>query len=307
MSDPFVETLRTYVRAGYPILYVVTPEEDRAIDLIGRTLSEGDLARRKLYIWSVSRGLCTTGLKPVDRKTADPKRVLPSLLEFPEPGAFVLEDFHFFLDERSPVAALVTRQLRDLAGPFKAARKTVLLLSSVLKIPPELEKDLTVLDLDLPTEEELAAVLDETLEQVKDNPRVDVHLEGDARERIVKALSGLTRSEAENALGKVIVTNSRIDAEDIDLLLAEKEQIIRKSKMLEYYSSPERFGSIGGLDELKRWLRQRSRAFSEAARAFGLPSPKGLLLVGVPGCGKSLTAKAVAAEWKMPLLKFDLG
>jgi SpoVK/Ycf46/Vps4 family AAA+-type ATPase len=105
----------------------------------------------------------------------------------------------------------------------------------------------------------------------------------------------------------VIVTNSRIDPEDIDLLLAEKEQIIRKSGMLEYYSSPERFGSIGGLENLKHWLRQRGRAFSEAARAFGLPSPRGLLLVGVPGCGKSLSAKAVAAEWKMPLLKFDLG
>ncbi|NWG11926.1 MAG: AAA family ATPase [Acidobacteria bacterium] len=305
--NPFQENVRAYIRAGYPILYVVSAEEERAIELTGQAIAEGDLARRKLYIWSVSRGLCGTDMKPLDPRTADPKRILPYLLDFKQPGVFVLEDFHFFLDDRYPAAALAIRQLRDIVVPFQASRKSLVLLSPVLKIPPELEKDITVLDLEMPTEEELAAVLDETAEQMKDNPRVEVNLEGDARERIVKALSGLTRVEAENALAKVIVTRSRLDPEDVDLLLAEKEQIIRKSGMLEFYSSPERFGSIGGLDQLKQWLRQRGKAFSEAARAFGLPSPRGLLLAGVPGCGKSLTAKAVAAEWRMPLLKFDLG
>jgi ATP-dependent 26S proteasome regulatory subunit len=303
----FQQQLRTCLKAGYPLLYVVTAEEDRAIELVSEAVREGDLAKRRVLVWSCSRGLCTLDYKPIDAKTADPKRILPYLLEFAEPAVFILEDFHFFLDDRSPTAALVIRQLRDLVGPFKAARKSVILLSSVLKIPQELEKDLTVLDLDMPGEPELLALLNETIEQVKDNPRVEVRLEGDGRERIIKALTGLTRSEAENALAKVIVTRSRLDPEDVDVLLSEKEQIIRKSGMLEFYSTPERFGSIGGLDNLKAWLRQRGKAFSESARAFGLPNPRGLLLVGVPGCGKSLSAKAVAAEWKMPLLKFDLG
>ena len=303
----FGRQLEIYLRAGYPILYVVTAEEERAIELISAVLAEGELAKRRPYVWSVSRGLCTTDHKLVDAKSADPKRILPALLEAKNPGVFILEDFHSFLDERSPVSALVVRQLRDLVGPFQASRKTLVLLSPVLKIPPELEKDLTVVDLDMPDEAELARVLDETVEQVRENPRVEINLDDGGREAIVKSLQGLTRSEAENALAKIVVTNSRIDPEDIPLLLAEKEQIIRKSGILEFYSSPERFGSIGGLENLKLWLRQRQRAFTEAARNFGLPNPRGLLLVGVPGCGKSLSAKAVASEWRMPLLKFDLG
>jgi len=307
-TTEFQEQVQTFIRAGYPILYVVTAEEDRAIELIGKALASDDqLAKRRPFVWSVSRGLCTTDMKVVDAKTADPKRVLPALLEAKDPGVFVLLDFHTFMDERSPVSALVVRQLRDVVGPFPSQRKTIVLLSPVLKVPPELEKDLTVLDLKMPGEEELAAVLDETVEQVSDNPRVEIRLDGGGREAVVKSLQGLTCAEAENALAKVIVTHSRVSEEDIPLLLAEKEQIIRKSGMLEFYSTPERFGSIGGLDELKKWLRQRQRAFSEAAREFGLPNPRGLLLVGVPGCGKSLSAKAVSSEWKMPLLKFDLG
>jgi len=330
-SSSFRDKLRIYLKAGYPLLYVVTAEEDRAIESITSVLAEGDLARRKPLVWSVSRGLCRPDGQAVDRKLMDPKRILPFLLEVSDPGVYVLEDFHFFIDEKSPTAPLLIRQLRDLVAPFKASRKTAILLSSVLKLPPELEKDLTVLDLDLPGEAELLGVLVETIEQVKDNPKVEINLGEGGRgivnqsfstdaprpaqppvswpeaEKIVKALTGLTKSEAENALAKVVVTRNRIDPEDVDLLLAEKEQIIRKSGMLEFYSTPEKFGSIGGLDNLKLWLRQRGKAFSEAARTFGLPNPRGLLLVGVPGCGKSLSAKAVAAEWKMPLLKFDLG
>jgi SpoVK/Ycf46/Vps4 family AAA+-type ATPase len=304
---PFAASVRAHIRAGYPLLYVVTPEEERAIELIRQAVAPGESWSRKVYIWSISRGLCTPDMKRVDRGDNRPELLLPALLESPEPAVFILEDFHYYLDERSNVAPMVIRQLRDLVGPFKSSRKTVVVLSPVLKLPSELEKDLTVLDLDPLDQQELLAVLEETVELVQGNPKVEINLEAGDREKLVKALQGLTKGEAENALAKLVVTTSRIDAEDVSLLVAEKEQVIRKSGILEFYSTPERFGQIGGLDELKRWLRERERGFTEAARQFGLPSPKGLLLVGVPGCGKSLSAKAVGAEWQMPLLKFDLG
>ena len=140
--SPFQERLNTYLRAGYPILYVVTAEEERAIELIGGLVADGELAKRRPYVWPVSRGLCTLDLKPVDRKTADPRRILPYLLESQEPGVFILEDFHFFLDERSPTAPLVIRQLRRFKmGPEPAPELQRLVATPVLEYARDLEAE----------------------------------------------------------------------------------------------------------------------------------------------------------------------
>ena len=307
-APTFQNDLATQMRAGCPVLYVVSHEEDRAIDLIGAALA-GDprLKDRALFLWSISRGLCDAASRPVKRELADPARILAHILEHPSPAVFVLKDFHSFLDDRQQHAALIIRQLRDLVPAGKSSRKTVVLLSPVLKLPPELEKDVTVLDLEPPNEAELAALVDEMAEGQKDNPRVEINLADGGREKVVKALAGLTFSEAENALAKLLVARGRLDPADVDALNAEKEQIVRKSETLEFFATPEKFGNIGGLQNLKEWLRRRRLAFDEKARAQGVDAPRGIVLVGVPGCGKSLSAKAVSAEWELPLLKFEMG
>ena len=304
----FQRNLTTQLRAGCPVLYLVTHEEDRAIELVGAAL-QGDarLKERPLYLWSIARGLVDAAERPIKRELADPARILAYILDHTGPAVFVLKDFHHYIDDRQQHAPLIIRQLRDLVPAGKTSRKTVILLSPVLKLPPEMEKDITVLDLEPPDESEMARLVDDMAEQQKDNPRVEINLGDGGREKIVRALTGLTFAEAENALAKLLVARGRLDPSDVDTLNAEKEQIVRKSEVLEFFATPEKFGNIGGLQNLKEWLRRRRLAFDERARAQGVDAPRGIVLVGVPGCGKSLSAKAVSAEWGLPLLKFEMG
>jgi len=142
---------------------------------------------------------------------------------------------------------------------------------------------------------------------VRKNNRAQVNLTKEDAEQIIKAAQGLTLAEAENAFAKAIAADGKLDKDDIGLVLDEKRQVIRKSGLLEYYPTEERLANVGGLENLKAWLTRRTAAFGEAARKFGLPEPKGMLLLGVQGCGKSLTAKAIAATWRLPLLRLDMG
>ncbi|RME44761.1 MAG: AAA family ATPase, partial [Caldilineae bacterium] len=178
------------------------------------------------------------------------------------------------------------------------------LLSPVLQFPPELEKDITVLDYSLPTVEELAQSLDRVVRSAREISGMKLSLSNGQREQILNAARGLTCTEAENVFAKSLVMTHRLD---VDVIISEKEQLIRRSRALEYFQSVEDFSNVGGMNLLKEWLRKRSRAFSEKARQFGLPEPKGLLLLGVQGAGKSLLAKAVASQWHLPLLRLDLG
>ncbi len=302
----FAAELELLVRARYPVLYLVTGEELRALDLLNEVAARRN---KKLHEWSCSTGLVPAGTniqsrKPLNPATRDPLIALDHVLELVDPALFVFKDFHPFLSRSQPA---VIRRLKDIALHLKHSLKTLVILSPVLEVPPELEKEITVLHLPLPDPTELGALLDQIVGELQSRHEVTVDLDDAGRTRLLQAASGLTLAEAENVFARIIVQDGRLSGEDVNAVFAEKRQIVRKSGLLEYIAHGEHFGRVGGLDLLKDWLTKRGAAFTPEARAFGLPVPRGVLLLGVQGCGKSLCAKAVSALWQLPLLRFDMG
>jgi SpoVK/Ycf46/Vps4 family AAA+-type ATPase len=194
------------------------------------------------------------------------------------------------------------RWLRDAIASFKGTEKVAILMSPVQEIPTELEKDIAVLDFPLPDLNELTDVLSRQLERTKTR-----RTSSETKEKLLKATLGLTRDEAEKVYRKAYIKAGRLTEEEVEIVLSEKKQLIRRNGILEYIEEDETLDSVGGLEELKVWLKQRSNAFTERARDYRLPQPKGMLILGVPGCGKSLIAKTTARLWGLPLLRLDMG
>src|SRR5438876_1348567 len=302
----FAQEIETLIRARYPILYIVSAEEARVQDLVV------DIAARrqkKVYEWSVNTGVGPAGTSIQSQKhrnapTKDPLLALDQVIDQVEPALFVFKDFHPFLTKNNHA---VIRKLKEIALHLKNSFKTILLVSPVLEIPTELEKEITVLNFPRPSRDDLSVLLDKIIEDVSGFKQVKIDLDEAGRERLLQAALGLTLGEAENVFAKIIVKDERLSGDDVNEVFAEKQQIIRKSGLLEYYATTESFSNVGGLAILKEWLQKRAVAFTDEARAFGLPAPKGILMLGVQGCGNSLSAKAVSSLWQLPLLRFDMG
>lgn len=308
MSGQKANDVEVLIRAKYPILYILASEERRIEDLLRQVAAS---RHKQLYGWSVTDGitdLTTTRPTPVAPNVREPMQALDYIASSDDPAIFVLKDFHPYIDmSRTPLDnAATVRRLRDVAQELKESRKTLVLLSPVLVMPPELEKDITLLDYSLPTPDELNAALDRVLRSARQHGAGlrGLSLDDEERAAVIRAAQGLSCTEAENVFAKSLVLSGRLDA---DIVGREKQSIIRKSQVLEYFDAEEDFSHIGGMGALKEWLRKRGNAFSERARRFGLPVPRGLLLIGVQGSGKSLMAKAIASQWHIPLLRLDMG
>jgi AAA+ superfamily predicted ATPase len=296
-GETMMKELQYYLKAGFPAIWIKTWEESRAIEEIACIAKgESPTDSLELKVWSITKGFVDYTTKQADG-AEDPFVALNSIEEGTELTIYTLLNFHFFLEN-----PLVLQKIKDLIPHCKQKGKHMIFISPKVTLPVEIEKEITVINFELPSREDLEHPLDIIIRSING----DLKEEPD-RKALTEAALGLTLSEAENAFAFAYVKHRHLGPEAIQTVQKEKANVIKKNGILEYIQPEFSLDNIGGLTELKKWLLQRKKAFSEEAKAFGLPSPRGVLLVGVPGAGKSLTAKAVSAAWELPLLRFDVG
>ena len=301
-NNPFqalVKRLDLMIRARYSLLYIVGVEEEPVEAVIAQVALEVTPARRVLF-WDIVRGWEDNG-SGKGSVMAALDRIGKTAVE--EYTIFVLRDLHPVLKypytERN---APVVRELRNLTRELKRSKKTIVLTSHALELPEELKEEVTVIDFPLPNFQEI----DRLISHVVAKPE-QLQVTGLAREQLVKACQGLSRARIGRVLAKALAAKQQINESDIDGVLEEKQQAIRQTGILEFFNSQESLKNVGGLENLKQWVKMRQDAFTDEARSYGIPNPKGVLLVGIQGTGKSLSAKTIASEWRLPLLRLDTG
>ncbi|MBD1825868.1 AAA family ATPase [Cyanobacteria bacterium FACHB-DQ100] len=291
----FSDEFNLLIRARYPIIYIPTREEERVEAAIAQTAkAQGD---RAVYIWDF-----VDGYQGNPNDVGFGKRNPLQALEFVEklpmsaPAVFILRDFHRFLEDIS-----ISRKLRNLARLLKSQPKNLVLLSSQISIPDDLSEVLTVLEFPLPGATEIKTEIERLLSATGQR------LENKTLDELVRSCQGLSIERIRRVLARAFALHGELRPDDVELILEEKRQTIRQTQILDFYPAKEDISDIGGLDNLKDWLLRRGGSFSDRARQYGLPHPKGLMLVGIQGTGKSLTAKAIAHHWHLPLLRLDVG
>lgn len=291
----FEQELDVYLRARFTLMVLVTTEEERALQTVKSVCEK---SKRPCLTWDVADSFQLLAGSIATPAARDPLSALEQIDKADGEALFVLKDFHDCWCN-----AQFKRKLRSVAQRLKFTKKSILITTPSSKIPEELKDEAVVVEFAPPNTGELEAVLN----RLTQTPGVKVNLTKLGREKLVQAALGLTASQAQRVFAKAIVSNGALDDRDIDLVTQEKKEIIRESEALEFYAVTETPDDVGGLGVLKDWLRLRERAFTQEARDYGLPSPKGIALIGIPGTGKSLTAKMIGGLWRLPLLRLDVG
>jgi len=293
----YEDQIELLINSGSKIIQILSYEWKRVYGAINKASQN---LKRDWYSWSDVKGLRKWDSKKqtfinVDTELLDPYSVLENYENNQGEFIYVLEDFHPYLNERNN---RIVRYLREIARIPDS--KTIILAQPFKRIPEELSKEISLIEIELPKIETLNTLVENIIDDYS-----GIYV--DVTDKLLSSALGLSIMEAETAFRKAIIKNNKLTESEIPLIIAEKENIIKKNGLLEYYHPKEALNSIGGLENLKKWVNDRGNAFGKSAKEYGLNTPKGVLLLGIPGCGKSLTAKVIAKTWNFPLLRFDLG
>jgi len=316
-----LERLRVLIDSSTPIVILETVEETRAVRLVHAAASPLNLA---VFEWTIASGLvrCSNDAKPsVQRVTAtpqgttsfsadasaqaiynsrDPSQALSNLEAISTEAVFILKDFH-----RHMADPVVVRKLRDVGQKFSSNRRTVVITAPTIEVPPELVSLVEFLELPLPDKLRLRQMVDEVFMRLGQGHSFARTLDAAGLDVMAENLRGLTEEEADRAISHAIVNRRGLTSESITDVLDAKKDLLRHSGSLEFIEASDKLAGVGGLDNLKQWLAQRRGSWEDSARQFGLDPARGVIILGVQGCGKSLCARAIAGEWKLPLVKFD--
>jgi hypothetical protein len=301
LAPSAVHELKTLVLSRHPGILIETREPGRAEALVNAVAADLRMAR---FAWSVTTGLRRAGERSAVYETTEPARALAAIADLQVEAIFELHDLSAYLDKPE-----LSRAFRDLLERLSSPARlsTVVMIEARAALPPEVAACVMRYDLSFPSPDEYRQALAAVVESLRLNRRAAIELEPADYDAFCAALTGLTLNQARQTIARAAIADGRLGRDDLARLAEYKARALGEDGLLEYFPPGDNRFELGGFANLRRWLDRARVGFSREAAELGLEPPKGVLLVGVQGCGKSLAAKAIARDWQLPLLKLDAG